>query len=200
MTTATLPKPRGRPRLTEEEKAARRAAKAAQPRKKPGPKPKASKAKTKKPAPTARMSSEGLQTPEVKDTPRDEVEKILARYRGRPTKFEARFCDMVILWGTLGKSKAWISAELMISRQTLDNWIAENPAFLDAMEISQRLAQKWWEDKGQNNLGAVGFQQSMYSRSMSARFPQDWTERRNTSLTIETHEEALARLAAETVL
>ena len=95
---------------------------------------------------------------------------------GCPTKFKPEYCEQVIEYGKQGKSRAWIAATLDVSRATLDNWEAAHPDFLDAMTRAKQLEQLWWEDKGQENLNADRFQASMWSRSMAARFPNDWRE------------------------
>lgn len=169
-------------------------------RKKPGPKPKPRAASSAKAKPKTKAASEGTTAETLyADSDADvkaQVEAVLKRYRGRPTKYEPRFCDMVILWGQQGKSKAWMCGEIMITPQTMANWAAENPEFLEALEIAKFLSQLWWENQGQDNLRTVGFQGSVWSRNMAARFPADWTERKERNVTMETHEEALNRLAA----
>src|SRR5262245_3868436 len=91
-------------------------------------KPKASakpKGKTKADAKTKKAG------PKVdpRENASEEVEKILARYRGRPTKYDPIYCEMVICWGRLGKSKTWMAAELMVLKETLDNWAKDHPEF-----------------------------------------------------------------------
>ena len=96
--------------------------------------------------------------------------------RGRPTKYDPAFCDKVIELGREGKSRAYIAGKLGISRETLNVWAREIPDFSDAMTQAMLLSQIWWEDKGQENLTESIFQASMWSRSMAARFPDDWRE------------------------
>lgn len=179
---------------------------------KQGRKPRETKAPAKprqkraaKPRASAKATAEGVKAPQMKDRPpiatpeglaKEEMEALIKRYRGRPTKYRPEFCDMVVLWGRLGKSKTWMCAELMVTRQTLENWMADNPDFLDAMELALQLSQLWWEDKGQNSLTTVGFQGSVYSRSMAARFPKDWTERKDTNVNLTSQEDWLKKLAA----
>lgn len=96
---------------------------------------------------------------------------------GRPTDYDPAFCDKVLDWGREGKSKAWIAAELGVVRQTLENWAAAHEEFLDALARAQLLAQQWWEDQGQKGMTADRFNASIWSRSMAARFPEDWREK-----------------------
>lgn len=95
---------------------------------------------------------------------------------GRPSSYDPSFCERVIEYGRAGKSRAWIAAELMCTRQTLHNWEAAHPEFLDAMSLSNVLAQKWWEDAGQEGMQKPGFNGPVYGKSMAARFPDDWRD------------------------
>ena len=96
---------------------------------------------------------------------------------GRPTKYRPEMCEQVIEFGREGKSRAWIAAALHVAKSSLQLWEAEYPDFSAAMARAKTLEQVWWEDKGQENLGAVSFQSSMWNRSMAARFPDDWREK-----------------------
>jgi hypothetical protein len=99
---------------------------------------------------------------------------------GRPTKYDPAFCEMVIEWGKQGKSKAWICAELEVVDQTLRNWTEAHPEFLEAMELAHKKSQQWWEDRGQVGMQGKTIDGSIWSRSMAARFPNDWREKTET--------------------
>lgn len=95
---------------------------------------------------------------------------------GRPTKYRPEFCEKVVEWGKLGKSRAWIASELDVAKATLQNWEAEHPDFLAAMTRAMTHSQRWWEDKGQGGVDIREFNGPVWSRSMGARFPEDWRE------------------------
>ena len=99
---------------------------------------------------------------------------------GRPSDYRPEYCDDVIEWGKLGKSKAWMATELDVSRQTVEDWAKAHPAFLDAITRAIDKSQRWWEDAGQDNLATMGFSSNIWSRSMAARFPNDWREKSET--------------------
>lgn len=102
---------------------------------------------------------------------------------GRPTDYDPSYCDRVVEWGAQGKSLAWMAAELDCCKQTLHNWMAAHPEFLDAMMRARAKAQQWWEDAGQNNLLTPTFNASAWSKSMAARFPDDWRDKNETAIT-----------------
>lgn len=95
---------------------------------------------------------------------------------GRPTKYRPYMCEQVIEWGKLGKSRAWMCAQLDISHRTLLDWEATNEDFAQALTRAEMHAQAHWEDLGHDNIKAPTFQSSVWSRSMAARFPKTWRE------------------------
>lgn len=101
---------------------------------------------------------------------------------GPACTYRPEYCDLAIEAGKNGKSLTWIAAEIGVSRFTVWTWRKEFPDFGAAVELSQAYAQQWWEDAGQNNLATTGFSASMWSRSMAARFPDDWREVKGTEL------------------
>lgn len=102
---------------------------------------------------------------------------------GRPTVYREEYCNTVVELGALGKSKAQIAAALGVARNTLDNWAEANPEFLRAITHARDLSMAWWEDKAQDGLDKPGFNANLWSRSMAARFPDDYTERRKNEQT-----------------
>ena len=78
--------------------------------------------------------------------------------------------------GRDGKSMVWIASAFGVSRQTVQAWIAKHPEFAEAMELARTHAQAKWEDAGQTGMNVPGFGGSVWSRSMAARFPDDWRE------------------------
>lgn len=106
------------------------------------------------------------------------------RVVGRPSKYDPKFCDAVLKMGAEGYSVVEMAAEIGVSRNTLEtNWPAEHPEFLEAFARARELSQGWWERQGRIGLFADKFQPALYSRSMSARFPDDWRETSERRLT-----------------
>lgn len=95
---------------------------------------------------------------------------------GRPTKYRPEMCEQVLALGAEGKSKTEIAFELGVDRGTLDDWAVAHPDFRHAITRAKQAEQAWWERQGRTNLTTQIFQASMWSRSMAARFPDDWRE------------------------
>lgn len=95
----------------------------------------------------------------------------------RPTEYELSHCEAVIELGKNGKSKAQMASHFDVSRQTIDNWAAAYPEFLEALTRAMAHCQAWWEDKGQAGLVVPGFNAAVWKKSVEARFRDDYTER-----------------------
>lgn len=95
---------------------------------------------------------------------------------GAPTKYDEALCAKVIELGEQGASLAEIAYECGVCRNTLKNWRDEHPDFLTALTRAELASQVWWEKKGREGMTADKFNASVWSRSMAARFPDDWRE------------------------
>jgi hypothetical protein len=96
---------------------------------------------------------------------------------GRPTDYKPEYCETVIELGKAGKSKAQMCSHFDKSRQTIDNWAAAHPEFLEALTRAMVHCQAWWEDQAQINLAIPGFNSAVWKKSVEARFRDDYTER-----------------------
>lgn len=94
----------------------------------------------------------------------------------RPTSYDPAYCETVIELGKAGKSVTYIATELDVCKDTVYEWAKVHPEFSDALTRAKHWAQRWWEDAGQIGMGADKFNASVWSRSMAARFPDDWRE------------------------
>jgi hypothetical protein len=101
----------------------------------------------------------------------------------RPTDYKPEYCDQVIEWGRMGKSLTWMASQLDISRDTIYDWVKTKPEFSDAISRAKAHAQAHWEDLGEVGLSTQGFNASVYTKSMAARFPEDWRDNKAVELT-----------------
>lgn len=141
----------------------------------------------KKPAATKKkreVKAEVAKTP-VKKSPVNKIAKPkpVGYVFGRPTMYDPKLCSKVIEFGRNGKSRAWIAAELSISKDTLYEWIKAHQDFADAMAIARSLEQQWWEDLGAANIGKAGFSAGIWNKNMACRFRDDWQEKTSHEVT-----------------
>lgn len=100
---------------------------------------------------------------------------------GRPSKYDPIYCSKVLEYGALGKSFEQMSALMGIGITTMKRWREEHEEFRTALEDAQALSQTWWEDHAQSYLvehkDGEKLNTGLWSRSMAARFPQNYSER-----------------------
>lgn len=116
---------------------------------------------------------------------------------GRPTTYDPAYCERVIELGMEGKSEVQIAVALGVPRANLHYWKNEHPEFLAALTRAKECEQAWWEDKGMSGLDADKFNSAVWSKSMSARFRDEYTERRETKHDLGTGVDALLKSIAE---
>lgn len=101
---------------------------------------------------------------------------------GRPTDYSQDMCEKIIEYGKLGKSVVQMACLLDCHKATLYVWAELHPEFHDAFICARAWSQDWWENAAQNGMVAPGFNAGVWSRSMAARFPDDYTERQKREL------------------
>ena len=107
----------------------------------------------------------------------------MARKVGRPSKYRPEFCDTII---SVGEEGGWLSemAEACdVHRSTMDEWAATHPEFSEALTRAKQKAQAWFERSGRVGLTADRFNAALWSKQMSARHPDEYTERSKTEHT-----------------
>lgn len=109
-------------------------------------------------------------------TPRKKPEDFLKL--GRPSLYKPEYCAKVVELGREGCSPAQIASHFDVDRVTLRNWADEFPDFFTAMTRAKVHEQAWWEMMGQKGLVADRFNAQVWSKSVAARFREDYTERK----------------------
>ncbi len=100
---------------------------------------------------------------------------------GRPSEYDPSYCDKAIELGRIGKSFEQMSAQMNVSYRTLCRWRDAHEEFRHALEDAQALAQAYWEELAQAHIieekDAPRINTGLWSRSMAARFPKNYSER-----------------------
>ncbi len=111
----------------------------------------------------------------------------MSNTRGRPTKYRPEFCELVIEQGKLGKSVVQMAAACGVWKSVILDWAREHEDFSAAINRAKAESQNWWETVAQTHMieekDAARLNAGIWSRSMAARFPDDYTEKNKTELT-----------------
>lgn len=95
---------------------------------------------------------------------------------GRPSLYDPAYCEKVIELGKQGMSVVEMACEIGVAKQTLYDWEKEHAEFLDAFARAREESQAWWEKAGRVGMAGKNIDAAIWSRSMAARFPNDWRE------------------------
>lgn len=103
--------------------------------------------------------------------------------RGRPSSYDPSFCDRVVELGNEGASVVEMAVDIGVGRTTLErDWPSQHEEFSQALAHAREASQAWWERKGREGLEKTTFNSAVWSRSMAARFPHDWREKKELEL------------------
>jgi len=97
---------------------------------------------------------------------------------GRPTKYKPEFCETVIAVGEEGGWICEMAEACDVHRSTFDNWCEEHPEFFAALTRAKQKAQAWFERTGRSGMFADKFNSALWQKQMSARHPDEYTEKR----------------------
>ena len=108
---------------------------------------------------------------------------------GRPSLYRPEYCEKVIELGRAGCSPAEIASDLNVDRATLIRWTDEHEEFRTALTRAKVHEQAWWEKAGKSGMIADKFNAAVWTKSVTARFRDDYSEKREEgpSITIVTN-------------
>jgi hypothetical protein len=93
---------------------------------------------------------------------------------GRPTKYDASYCEQIVGFGKEGMSKAEMANAFDVTRETLDEWAKRYPDFSDALHRAREASLAWWEDQARRGLPmGSSFNAALWAKSMNGRFPAE---------------------------
>lgn len=97
---------------------------------------------------------------------------------GRPSKYESRFCDMIVDAMATGKSITAFAAEIDVSRATINVWMEAHPEFLEAVNIAKAKCAAWWEEKGRKmaEFGGAPGQSTLVVFGLKNMGNDDWAD------------------------
>jgi len=108
-------------------------------------------------------------------------------FLGRPSKYDPKYCDQAIELGKQGKSRIASAAIMGISPDNLANWEAAHEDFRGALKIARAYALQYWEELAENHMietpGGPKINTGLWSRSMAARFPDQYRENSKVEVT-----------------
>lgn len=112
---------------------------------------------------------------------------------GRPSKYEAAFCEQVIAHMADGASLTSFAAEINVARSSLNEWMAQHEEFSEAVKIGKAKCAAWWEKMGRLNAASGEGNATLVIFGLKNMAPDDWREKTEQHITF-SHEDALNAL------
>lgn len=66
---------------------------------------------------------------------------------GRPSKYDAVYCDQLTEHMQGGASIASFAADIGVARSTINQWAEDHPEFSEALKIGKAKCAAWWEKR-----------------------------------------------------
>lgn len=96
---------------------------------------------------------------------------------GRPTKYDPKYCEMIIEHMSDGASMTSFAAEIGVARSTINEWGEKNPEFSEAINIAKAKCASWWERVARS--AAVGGESTpaIVIFGLKNMSPEDWRDK-----------------------
>lgn len=109
------------------------------------------------------------------------------KFLGRPSKYDPAYCDQVVALGKEGLSRWQICSRLDIGLHNMIAWEGAHEDFRQSLEEARLHALSYWEDLAHDHIreapGGVKLNTGLWSRSMAARFPEQYRENSKVEVT-----------------
>lgn len=109
------------------------------------------------------------------------------KFLGRPSKYDPAYCDQVVALGKEGLSRWQICSRLDIGLHNMIAWEGAHEEFRQSLEEARLHALSYWEDLAHDHIreapGGVKLNTGLWSRSMAARFPEQYRENSKVEVT-----------------
>ena len=113
--------------------------------------------------------------------------KIGGRKAGRPTKYDPIYCDMVEEEMAGGLSLTAFAGIIGVARSTINEWMAANPDFSEAVNRAKAKRLLQWERKALKvaDNGGTGGQSTIIIFGLKNMGGDEWTEKSETKSTVD---------------
>lgn len=118
------------------------------------------------------------QRDKIADDFEEDVVPPYKRGKGRPTKYNPKFCEDVIEYMSQGYSATAAAGYIGVSRSTLYKWADENPDFSDALKTGQVKAALWWETVARGIAVGQDGNATIAIFGLKNRAQDDWRDRK----------------------
>jgi len=109
------------------------------------------------------------------------------KFLGRPSKYDPAYCDQIVALGKEGLSRWQICSRLNIGLHNMIAWEGAHEDFRQSLEQARLDSLAYWEDLAHDHIreapGGIKLNTGLWSRSMAARFPEQYRENSKVEVT-----------------
>ncbi len=96
---------------------------------------------------------------------------------GRPSKYDDKYCDMLIDWMRQGKSFVTFATQVPCNPDTLAEWAKVHPRFSEAKRWGKVFEMAWWDDLHRRCAATGEGNSTMIVWAQKNKFPKYYKER-----------------------
>lgn len=96
---------------------------------------------------------------------------------GRPTKYEPKYCEMLVQHMAEGASMTSFAAEIDVARSTLNEWAAQFPEFSEAIKRGKAKCAAWWERIARTNAVTGNGNATLVVFGLKNMAAEDWRDK-----------------------
>jgi len=109
------------------------------------------------------------------------------KFLGRPSKYKPEYAQQIRGLGKLGYSHAQMASHLGVLLGNLKDWADEYPEFRRSFDLAVQDSLTHWETMAHTHMievpGGPKVNTGLWSRSMAARFPREYSDRSKVEVT-----------------
>ena len=96
---------------------------------------------------------------------------------GRPTKYDPKYCELVVEHMRDGASLTSFAASIGVARSTINEWVDQNFEFSEAVKEGKAVCAAWWEELARKNAKEGGGNATLVIFGLKNMAGNDWRER-----------------------
>ena len=97
---------------------------------------------------------------------------------GRPSKYDAAYCQQLVDHMATGASVASFAAEIDVARSTINEWASVHPEFSEALSRGKVKCLAWWEKAARSSASAGTGNATMIVFGLKNMGEEDWRDKR----------------------
>ena len=96
---------------------------------------------------------------------------------GRPSKYDPKYCEMIVEHMADGASMTSFAAEIDVARTTLNEWGYNHPEFSEAIKRAKAKCAAWWERLAREGAMGGDVNPTLIIFGLKNMSPEEWKDK-----------------------